>query len=236
VAVAFGSAAPFTHTLGTTATFTLSASPGDVIIVPVATGTTGAASTTTIAGGGLTWQKRGATVVNTNLGWNGLDIFYAVSAGTVTAQTITITTSVTMDDMAYGYAIFTGVVSSVWDTNVSLPAKQIVGGTSTVAAGTVSTTSAHTAVIALTTKNNSPPGWGSLSPGTFNFSPLAAATSSGANWNNLYLWYGIYSTPQTGLALSIANAATGFIFYIDALTGDAPPAAAAPATQVFVAT
>jgi hypothetical protein len=219
-AVAFGSAAGFTHTGGTTATFTLSASPGDLIIAPIATGTTGAASTTTIAGGALTWQKRGTTAVNTNLGWNGLDIYYAISSSTVTSQTITVTTSVTMDDMAYGYAIFTGVIATVWDTSGTLPVKQIVGASSTTPTATVSTLAAHTAVIALTTKNNSPPAWGTMSPGTFNLTALAVATSGGTNFNNLTLWYGLYSTAQTGLVVSNPTSAAGFIFYVDALAGD----------------
>ena len=124
-----GSCATGIATATTTLTATLTTTQtNDVIVLGVNNERTSVqasyAAVSNISGGGLTWHSRKVVQVNGGAGgaWNTSEEWWATSAGTLSAQVITITFSTTIDDSTVAVCAFSGGnVANPFDSNVALP-------------------------------------------------------------------------------------------------------------------
>lgn len=190
------------HTGGTAGTIAVTTNFANAFIVLlVQVGTTGAAVTTSVAGAGLTWTKY-ASVTNTALAFQTTDVWTAPAPTPLTAATITVTTSVTMDDMALNYLSFTGVAG--FDPNGSLPATTTTGATSASLLSTISTTYAEDVVIiAAGTNFDSGPSLTSDSATTGFSSGFGSSNLGGTNWAYSELFYKTLSAPTSGSSVGM---------------------------------
>lgn len=217
--IAFVSAGTFTKTGGTSQTFTLTMAAGETVVVAVTVETTGTAITSSISGGGLTWVQRGVDVTNTIVSKANLSVWYAYSAAGITSQTITVTTSGTMDDMAGGYSRFTGVYNPrPWDPNGSVPASTITV-TSTTASLTVSTTNPHDYVLLIFGANANLVIAGTPS-NIWNNQAFNALNLGGSVAANTRMYYGPYTAAQHNLVVSETSPQNRMMMIVDALTAD----------------
>lgn len=80
-----------------------------------------------VSGGGLTWRRRSMTSavnVSTSVGAQALELWWAVAASALTAQTITATCSATFDDATIVvFGVHGCNTANPWDANDSLPAQ-----------------------------------------------------------------------------------------------------------------
>lgn len=118
-------------------------SANDIIILVVSSenGTVRTVSTVTDVAG-LTWAKRSGRTTSTV----DLEVWWALSTGALSADTITVTLSGATDDASLiAYGVSGANTASPWDANVSLPATSSASNPPSV--GGVSTSSANAMIL-----------------------------------------------------------------------------------------
>lgn len=209
-----------THTGGTGATISVSTAGNDrTVFLFVEVGTTGGAITTTVSGGGLTWSLR-TSVVNTSLAYARTEIWSAPAPTQLTAATITVTTSGTMDDMALIAVSYTLANAAIFDTNGGLPANSTTSTTGTISL-TVSTSEGDDVVFGVVGSNSEATIPSPVSP---FLSIVGVATSGGTHFAMIYVQRDSFTGPQTGLAVSanVATSAHAYTYIVDAISGFTP--------------
>lgn len=193
---------------------------GEVIFAIVATyaiSSVAAPTVTGMSGGGLSWTKRfssGSTAVFGTTQHINIDVWYAVAASPLSAQTITATLSGSPNNgselLVFGLA--GANTSSIFDTNGSLPAK---------AAGTAS--GARPQVTGVSTSNAN-----DLIIGVCAMNVSAAVNHPGAGYTDLSndggffdSQYQIVSATQSSITVAFGasenGASSGFLMYADAI-------------------
>lgn len=210
-----------TQTGGTTGTISLTtAATNEVALLFIEVGTTGAAITTGVSGGGLTWTKR-KSVINTTLAYALTEVWSAPVPSIVAGATITVTTSGTMDDMALVIAAFSGCSAQIFDSDASLPAGPVTTGTSTIPI-TINTTQTDDMVLGILGTNASNVGAVSVDGGAL-FTQLAKVSNTGGtHFAGLVVQWNTYTSPQSGLSFSFGGTAgtASMLVVADALTAN----------------
>jgi len=132
----------------TTTTVTLTTTNANDIIIVQAVGVNASSAITvsSVTASGLTFSKRKSLVFNTN---DTLEVWYATASSVLSSTVITVnwSSSVTAANVASVCAFgVSGVASSIWDTNVSLPATN-TGSNSIPTVTGVSTSTASTMLL-----------------------------------------------------------------------------------------
>jgi hypothetical protein len=175
---------------------------------------------TGVSGGGLTWKRRSGLDVGQRLSSSfpsvSHELWWAVSSGTLTSQTITATFNATCDDASIIVMGVTGCnTTQPWDNNISLPAVQLSNaGTPSF---TVSTTTNDCFLIFTNGSNFS----GSLTLPTGFTSIGFVSAASGSLWATTAAGYKGVTSAQTNQTFtwggSISETAASLF---DALTAD----------------
>lgn len=226
----------------TTVSATLTAAIGEIIIVLVDQEiTSGAVLTVTGVSDGTAnvYAKRfsaSATGAAEPLygASEGFEVWWAYAANTLTAASVTVTLSGTMDDaviVVAGYQGFTGTAyqTNPWDTNASLP-KTAQAATNTAASATGITTTSTAGILLA--------GHGTLDFGQIPSAPTGFSlagqltNAGGANSAQGGLFDSVYSSAQSSITVTTTGQSTsGWIFYVDALTIPAGGGGAASVTS-----
>jgi hypothetical protein len=236
-------------TTATTATATLTTSlTNDVIIAFVEVShPTNAPSVTSVAGGGLTWTKRqtkSMTFTANTAGKLVAEEWWAPSTGALTAQVITVTGAASGTPDHCNIIVFgvTGCnnINAPFDSNGGLPVSynspDTGGNKDPTNAGsdrpTLSTTQAHSMVI----------GYNVCISVTTDRADVASVAwtqiaqennAGGTDWSNAVAEEFIFSTVQTGLAVSFRDAENNYIILGDALTADSTAVATTTIAQTL---
>jgi hypothetical protein len=223
----------FTSTGGTSATFSLTASAGEAVIVPVcAEKPSSAGFTLSINGGGVTWQQRGLPITvqkSVSLGdtvFVTTNVFYGEIVAGITAQTITITATGTIDDLAGGY-VRTANPIGPYDTNPTLPSTAI-GAAGTPPATTIAASTTDLDDLVYVVAGSASLGLGtSYAMNSGTTSALATIlfltqNSGGAAACSCIFGYGTYAAAQSNLMVVTEVGQGDVAFIVDALSGTIP--------------
>lgn len=162
----------------------------------------GSAPTVTgVSGCSVTWNHR----TGANISWQDtvttsgitLDEYYAVTSSPLSACTVTVTTSGTVNAQRLTYFAFTGINSSTpFDTNASLPKHNSVNpGTTTatsVSTTAVSTTNANTCMFSFVRT--------AASAGTFT-PPSGWSTLGSSGSSSMDFYYNVFSSTQSNITV-----------------------------------
>ena len=203
-----------TSSSGTTVAFTATTvSANEILIASAAVRASGTTTNPnlTIAGCGLTWNQVGTQSQFNNAVPEGTATYTwsAKASGTLSACTITVTSSQTIKSASAAYCSFSGAnFSSPFDPHASVPASS-TNSTNTNVAGTVTMSSnlAHDTYVST---------WGQVSANEGGLTANTGATlcanvtnSGGLNFSNMYISYRQFTTTQTGIAIGV-NASTPY--------------------------
>lgn len=217
----------FTHTGGTSATFSLTAAASELVLVAVsAEKSSSAGFTLSINGGGVVWAERSvvSSQVSISAGSTAFvttNVFYAEIASNITAQPVTITSTGTIDDLAGGY-VRVQPTNGPFDPNITLPGTAISNASTPHPSITISTTNVNDLVF---TVMGAP--FNSISTGvvmsTGTITNLFSITNTGGGlFSTCFFGFGTYVAAETGL---IANYPTqsGVAYILDAITDTITP-------------
>lgn len=193
------------------------AAAGELVLIGINTQGGASYASNSVSGAGLTWTRRASIQYNGRL--EQLELWYAFAPEVLSAAEITINTAPQQGYCVAVFATFSGVPSSIFDPNSSLPASDGSGNASAV----ISTSTAPCVGIALSGSayiggsTGSPSGW---TPG-----PSAhLATVYGYSYINFHYMATEYSTPQTNLTVAATSPVGAPIWIVDALSEvDIPP-------------
>jgi hypothetical protein len=223
-------------TTSTTATATLTtANTNDVIVAFVEVShPTNTPSVTSVAGGGLTWTKRQTKAVTFTANTAGklvAEEWWAPSAGALASQVITLTGDASGNPDHCNITVFgvSGVnnINAPFDTDASLPvsfsAPDTGGNKDPSNVGTVrptlNTSQAHSMVIGYLVNISSPTERVDIASVAW-VSIATENNAGGTDWSNACSEEFIFTTAQTGLAVSFRDASNNYIILGDALTSD----------------
>ena len=219
------SVATATQSGGTTGTIALTtAAANEVAFLFVQAGSTGATFTTTVTASGLTWTKR-KSAPNTTLAYALTEIWSAKVPSIVSGLTVTVTTSVTMDNMALIICAASGCAAQIFDTNAGLPAGPVLSTGAATIPITVSTTQPDDMIFGVLGTNDS--NVGAISPdGGIGFSQLAKVSNTvGTNYSSIAAQWNTYTSPQSGLSFNFGGTTgttASMQVLADAITANVP--------------
>jgi hypothetical protein len=229
------------HTGGTTGTISVTCSAGAIVVLAITSDITssGSAFTNSMAGdtSGLAWThvgSAGQSDVSSTTSYSLVDVWIGKATGALTAATVTVTASTTVDDWAISYSSYTGQASSPLDPSGTLPV-EFTHNTGGIAAsvGGVSTSNADDMIIMV---------WGSsfnssASLGTLTPSGASSATSGGTNGGTHFAFQNVIdysvSTTQSNITIGGSTILAGWQAVVFALTADAS-GASYTASQFFM--
>lgn len=215
---------------GTTTTVSITASAGDVITVATIVGQTGSSTPSlSISGLGLTWTTRKQYSYTPTTGSaNGhpftITVFQALTASSQTAQTATVTSTVTIDDAATCYMSVSGTNATYNDPNVLIPATANAGGVSSNPTVSVTTTLSNNLVFMVAGRTG-----GFASPSTQTIGGVTATVTDIANNGGgtfaacIVMAYLVVSSPQSSASCVFSGTsfpASDWAMIGDALTAD----------------
>ena len=218
----------------TTVTASVTASAGDVVIVcALVRGTTSTVPTLSISGGSLSWATR-QTVSNTPLTGNGnglgnrLSCFSALTAGSLSAVTMTVTSNVTIGNAVGGWLSVSGTSATQFDTNLAIPTSGAYANATTATTPTVTVTTglANDLLYAINgTTQAISCGVGVTYGGAAQTSGFNQASSAGLK--DVCINFSWKSVSATQTSASVAATGTGssltdWSMIADALTSDTP--------------
>jgi hypothetical protein len=218
------------HSGGGNATATLTTTKTNDIIVMMVYNelNAGASAVSGVTSPGLTFAKRSSS---NGTGNGNLEIWWALSAGILTAAVLTVAFAATYDNASLvAFGVNGCKTAAPWDSNVSLPRKSsqpTTGGTQSVSG--VSTTEANDFLIA---------GLGAVSGPTST--PITGWTFIDLNSNGAGTFFSVVAgnglgvtSPQSSLTVTGPNTVNAFgavtaggEMIVDALTADAAPSKA----------
>lgn len=216
---------------GTTTTIAVTTSQTNDIVVVASNigGTTTSLPSLSISGCGLTWASLGSN--SASLGGGGgfgdtVQMWWGLATSTLSACTVTVTSTLTIDAAATVYCSFHGAqTSSPVDPNGALPVTA-ANNTSSITSptGNVSTTRAHDVAIAAASTNQGPPTNTAQSPAVLCDTK---ANSAGVRWSTVGVIYSSFTSPQTSTAVAFSNSFQYWLYVASALTADAAAASGA---------
>lgn len=220
----------------TTAIAVTTGASNTIVLVATSIGsTTTSTPTLTIAGAGLTWNALDAAYAASGAMLSGfgcaLQLWWAIAAAQLTSQTVTITSSITIDGAATVYASFTGAyAASPIDPNAGAVPKLYHNGAATSPTGTFSSTNADdVAVVFLGSNANLATGW--QGPAT---SLDSAHNIAGTRWATTDMGYQSFTAAQTNVTLTAGGSQTVWGTIGAMLTADAPVGGGAVQARVLV--
>jgi hypothetical protein len=173
------------------------------------------------------WTRRSQNFLDAagqGTAYNTLETWWAYSSGALTAEVITVTSSVAPDDgtiLCFGVAGFTGGTlyqTAPWDQNAALPAKNTGSTTTTptTTAGQVSTTNANTMLLYV--KGSTDTSTGGVPTGFTLLTGGSVTNGGGTNSFNLFTTNNVVATTQTGITVAGSGTVNGWIIAVDALS------------------
>jgi hypothetical protein len=216
-----------TSTGGTTTTISVTSAANSVVLVFCTVGgiSTSVASSLTAAGAGLTWTAVDTSNAARGPGVNGfyftVQVFWAFTASALSAQTVTITSSQTIDDAATVYATYTGAYAAA-PIDANSGAIKASFNTTPNQLAMSSTNANDVAVVAGGSNLNvgQPSGFASGSS-TVDF----ALNVGGVRYANCSVAQRSFSAPQTNVIVGWTSSSTPGGYVGVMLTADPPPAA-----------
>lgn len=206
-----------TSTGGTTTTISVTSAANSVVVVGACVGSTSTTTipTLSIAGAGLTWNAAppGSGIGNVNFRM-AVRCFWAYTASALTAQTVTITSSLAIDAAATGYETLTGAnAASPVDPNALSTFGSFGAGTT----GTITTTNANdTCIVVIGSNYNTGPAV-PVGTGTRDLSIVGS--------NGLFAYFALgrwsYTTVQTGATVGFTGVGAAGGLSAITLTADA---------------
>ncbi len=220
---------------GTTTALAITADAGDTIILcAVVRGSTGSIPALSIAGGSLTWStpdtKHTQGVVP--IAGNGAGIGYrescfsAFTSGALSGVTITVTSTITIQNSALGYMSISGLNASPFDPNVlaAAGANYVDATTATQPTASQTTTLSHDFLYMASGSIASFNCGGNTATfgGTSALSGFQVASTAGIKTVCLGVSWLIVSSPQSAISVIDAGASgdTDWTTTVDALTAD----------------
>ena len=200
---------------GTTVTISVTSAANRVVVVGAVVGSTSTTTnpTLSVSGAGLTWTAAPAGAGAGNVGRRiAVQLFWAYTASAFTSQTVTVTSSQTIDTAGLVYETFSGANAARPVDPNALSSFGLFGVTTT---GTVTTTNPSDTTLVLVGSNyNTGPavavGTGTRDLSTTGINGLFAYTALG-RW--------AYAAPQTGATVGFTGVANSGLSAIT-LTGD----------------
>jgi hypothetical protein len=186
---------------GTTTTIAVTSAANSVVVVGAVIGSTSTTTnpTLSIAGAGLTWNAAPPGSGVGNVGFRmATQLFWAYATSALTAQTVTITSSQTIDAASTGYETLTGASSvSPVDPNV-LSSFGSFGATIT---GTITTTNANDTCLVLIGSNYNTGPATAVGTGTRDLNTVAS--------NGLFAYFALgrwtYTSAQSGATVGFTG-------------------------------
>lgn len=207
---------------GTTTTIAVTTSQtNDIVLVATDIGiNSSTVPTATISGCGLTWSSAANNVGAIASFGNLLQMWQALATSTLSACTVTITSSTTIDDASTVYCSFHGTATAApLDNNGALPVyTQNLTGTNVQIIANVTTTQAHDQIIAVAGTNNFAVTYVAQSPATLCDTN---ANSGGVRFSSVGMVYSPYTSAQTATAVGYSSNTFQWRYLAHALTADA---------------
>jgi len=220
-----------TSTGGTTTTIAVTSAASSVVVVGACVGSTSTTTipTLSIAGAGLTWNSAppGSGIGNVNFRM-AVRCFWAYTASALTAQTVTITSSLAIDAAATGYETLTGAnAASPADPN----ALSTFGSFGASTTGTITTTNANdTCIVVIGSNYNTGPAV-PVGSGVRDLNTVAS--------NGLFAYFALgrwpYTSAQTGATVGFTGVGAAGGLSAITLTADAAAVASSQARVMVMA-
>lgn len=214
-----------TSTSGTTVTIsaTTAANPEIVVVGAAVRATTSSLPSLSISGCSLTWTALGTPsqfVNNSSIGTS-IAAWTAKTASNLAACTITITSTLTIQNASAGFCSFSGInTTNAFDPHSGLPVTS-TNSTNTASAMSVamSTTLAHDTMVTVAGQVQGNLGGSAATTGATICANIT--NSGGLNFSNMFLVYKTFTTPQSAFTIGL-NSNQGYYNVIGtALTADA---------------
>ncbi len=201
----------------TSATATITLAADSVVLVGIhQSHATVTETVSTVTSAHLTFAKR-SSVSHTNSAGNDThhqeyELWWAYSSGALTSEVITVASVGTPTDASISVIECKGLLnpSSPWDTNVSLPATNAAGSTSTAANVTLSTDSGAPVAFFFNS------GTEALGATFTGWTSALSVGNIGSQFSLQRTWFQVFSSTQSSATYTINNATTDWMVVGDA--------------------